>query len=186
MTDDADGTGDDREDGAPPTGPDAEAPLTLAENEAILHEVGELAPVFAHDRTYFVLGNYDPAPMRRLALVVDRLNRRPDAYAFRMADVRGDWENGIHKFRLIADLATHVVAVAEREPSGLLVEQGLLAGDKEHFEKTYVLKREYEREDETDGFDWMQRSVFDLADEAGRLHRWRTEEGLASVVEELP
>lgn len=164
--------------------------VTLAENEAILHAVSELTPVFEHERSYFVLGSYDRKPIRRLALVTDRLNRRADAYAFRMVDVRGDWENGIHKFRLIADLVGTVVGVAEREPSGFLVEQGLLVGDGTHFEKTYVLKREYEDAESDDGdgsgFDWMQRSVFALLAREERLFRWRTEADLAEAVEKVP
>ncbi len=70
--------------------------ITLADNEEILHALSELTPIYENDRTYFVLGNYDREPIRRLNLVVDRLNRRPDAYAFRMVDVRG---SGITAFR---------------------------------------------------------------------------------------
>jgi len=72
--------------------------LSLADNEEILHALSELTPVYEHDRSYFVLGNYDREPIRRLNLVVDRLNRRPNAYAFRMVDVRGEWDNSIQKF----------------------------------------------------------------------------------------
>jgi len=64
--------------------------ISLAENEEILHSLSELTPVYEHDRSYFVLSNYDREPIRRLNLVVDRLNRRTDAYAFRMVDVRGE------------------------------------------------------------------------------------------------
>lgn len=163
----------------------ADEELTLAANEEILHAVGELVPVLEHERTYFVLGNYDRLPMRRLTLVADRLNRRPDAYAFRMVDVRGDFEDGVFKFRLLADLVTHVVGVAEADPSGFLVEQGLLVGVEEYFEKTHCLKREYDGEG-GDAFDWMQLSVFDRLEREGRLYRWRTEEELATVVEEVP
>ena len=157
--------------------------LTLADNESILGALSELTPVFENERSYFALGNYDREPIRRLDLVVDRLNRRPDAYAFRMVDVRGDWDNGVHKFRLIADLVTFVVGVAEAEPSGFLVEQGLLAGTDEYFEKTHVLKREY---DEDRPFSWMEAGVFELLDDEGRLYRWRTEEDLVEAVGELP
>ena len=160
-----------------------DAELTLADNEEVLHALAELTPVYDHERSYFVLGNYDREPIRRLNLVVDRLNRRPDAYAFRMVDVRGEWDNGVQKFCLVADLVTHLVGVAEKEPSDFLVEQGLLVGT-EYFSKSHVLKREYDGE--TRPFGWMQDGVFDLFDEAGRLHRWRTEADLVDAAAELP
>jgi hypothetical protein len=159
------------------------ADLSLADNEAILHALSELQPVFENERSYFVLGNYDREPIRRLNLVVDRLNRRSNAYAFRMVDVRGEWDNGIQKFCLIADLVTHVVGVAEREPSGFLVEQGLLAGTEEYLEKTHVLKREYP--DEECPYDWMQDGVFELLEKNRRLYRWETESELIEAVEGL-
>ncbi|ADD06906.1 uncharacterized protein Nmag_3356 [Natrialba magadii ATCC 43099] len=160
--------------------------LTLADNEAILHSLSELTPVYENERSYFVLGSYDREPIRRLNLVVDRLNRRPDAYAFRMVDVRGEWENGIQKFCLIADLVTHVVGIAEKEPSDFLVEQGLLAGTTEFFEKSYVLKREYPDTEEDHPFGWMQDGVFELLESEGRLHRWETEADLTEAAEKLP
>ena len=161
-----------------------EAEISLAENEEILHALSELAPVYENERSYFVLGNYDREPIRRLTLVVDRLNRREDAYAFRMIDVRGEWDNSIQKFCLIADVVTFVVGVAEKEPSDFLVEQGLLVGTVEYFSKSHVLKREYE--DEEHPFGWMQDGVFELFENKGRLYRWRTEEELVDAAEKLP
>ncbi|MFC7115185.1 hypothetical protein ACFQH2_09795 [Natronoarchaeum sp. GCM10025703] len=157
--------------------------ITLADNEEILHAMAELGPVYETDRSYFVLGNYDREPIRRLNLVVDRLNRRGDAYAFRMVDVRGEWDNSIQKFCLIADLVTYLVGVAEKEQSGFLVEQGLLVGTEEYFERSHVLKREYE---EDHPFGWMQDGVFELFEGEGRLYRWRTVSDLVEATEELP
>ena len=158
--------------------------ISLADNEEILHALSELTPVYETDRSYFVLGNYDREPIRRLNLVVDRLNRRTDAYAFRMVDIRGEWDNSIQKFCLIADIVTFLVGVAEKDPSDFLVEQGLLVGTVEYFAKSHVLKREYEDEDRP--FGWMQDGVFELFDRDGRLYRWRTEEELVDVTEDLP
>ncbi|QLG26556.1 hypothetical protein HUG10_02935 [Halorarum halophilum] len=158
--------------------------LSLADNEEILHALSELTPIYETDRSYFVLGNYDRDPIRRLNVVVDRLNRRTDAYAFRMVDIRGEWDNSIQKFCLIADLVTYLVGVAEKDPSDFLVEQGLLVGTVEYFAKSYVLKREYE--DETNPFGWMQDGVFDLFDQDGRLYRWQTDEDLVAMTGELP
>ncbi|QKY18665.1 hypothetical protein [Halorubrum sp. CBA1229] len=158
--------------------------ISLADNEEILHALSELTPVYENERSYFVLGNYDREPIRRLNLVVDRLNRRQDAYAFRMVDIRGEWDNSIQKFCLIADIVTYLVGVAEKEPSDFLVEQGLLVGTTEFFAKSHVLKRVYEDEEHT--FGWMQDGVFELFEQEGRLYRWQTEEELVDVTEELP
>jgi len=46
----------------------------------------------------------------------------------------------IQKFCLIADSVTYLVIVAGKEPSDLLVEQGLLLGTTEFFAKSHVLK----------------------------------------------
>lgn len=161
-----------------------EESISLADNEEILHALSELTPIYENERSYFVLGNYDREPIRRLNLVVDRLNRRRDAYAFRMVDIRGEWDNSIQKFCLIADLVTYLVGVAEKDPSDFLVEQGLLVGTVEYFSKSYVLKRVYE--DEEHAFGWMQDGVFSLFENEGRLYRWRTEETLVEVTVELP
>jgi len=158
--------------------------ISLADNEDILHALSELTPVYENDRSYFVLGNYDREPIRRLNLVVDRLNRRQDAYAFRMVDIRGEWDNSIQKFCLIADIVTHLVGVAEKEPSDFLVEQGLLVGTTEFFTKSHVLKRVYE--DDEYPFGWMQDGVFELFEQKGRLYRWKIEEELVDATEELP
>jgi len=158
--------------------------LSLADNEEILHALSELTPVYENERSYFVLGDYDREPIRRLNLVVDRLNRRTDAYAFRMVDIRGEWDNSIQKFCLVADIVTYLVGVAEKDPSDFLVEQGLLVGTVEYFSKSHVLVREYEDEDSP--FGWMQDGVFDLFERDGRLYRWRTENDLVEVTGELP
>src|SRR6056297_3107885 len=158
--------------------------LSLADNEEILHALSELTPVYENERSYFVLGDYDREPIRHLNLVVDRLNRRQDAYAFRMVDIRGEWDNSIQKFCLIADIVTYLVGVAEKDPSDFLVEQGLLVGTTEFFAKSHVLKREYENEEHP--FGWMQDGVFELFDREERLHRWQTEEDLVDVSDELP
>ncbi|WP_231588013.1 hypothetical protein [Halostagnicola sp. A56] len=121
--------------------------ISLGDNEKILHALSELSPVYENKRSYFVLGNYDRDPIRRLNLVVDRVNRRTDAYAFRMVDIRGEWDNSIQKFCLIADIVTYLVGVAEKKSSDFLVEQGLLVGTTEYFSKSYVLKREYEEQE---------------------------------------
>jgi len=148
-----------------------EEEISLADNEEILHALSELTPVYENDRSYFVLGNYDREPIRRLNLVIDRLNRRQDAYAFRMVDIRGEWDNSIQKFCLIGDIVTYLVGVAEKEPSDFLVEQGLLVGTTEFFAKeprpqTGVRGRA--------PFGWMQDGVFELFEREGGCIAGRT------------
>ena len=101
-----------------------------------------------------------------------------------MVDIRGEWDNSIQKFCLIADIVTYLVGVAEAEPSDFLVEQGLLVGTVEYFAKSHVLKRDYEDEDQL--FGWMQDGIFELFDQQGRLYRWQTEEELVDATGELP
>jgi hypothetical protein len=40
--------------------------LSLADNEEILHALSELSPIYENGRSYFVLGNDDREPIRRL------------------------------------------------------------------------------------------------------------------------
>ena len=158
--------------------------ISLADNEEILHALSELTPFYENERSYFVLGNYDREPIRRLNIVVGRPNRRQDAYAFRMADIRGAWDNSIQKFCLIADIVTYLVGVTEKEPSDFPVEQGLLVDTTEFFAKSHVLKREYKNEEHP--FGWIQDGFSELFDREERLCRWQTEGELADVTEEHP
>lgn len=96
----------------------------------------------------------------------------------------GNGNNSIQKFCLIADLVTYVVGIAEKDLSDFLVEQDLLVGTIEYFSKSYILKRVYENEEHP--FGWMQDGVFYLFEREGRLYRWRTEEALVAIAEELP
>ncbi|GAA0678480.1 hypothetical protein ACFQDG_14965 [Natronoarchaeum mannanilyticum] len=169
--------------------------LSPEEYEHLKRSVAELTPIFRHDRSYFVLGSYGTPEVRRLQLVKDRLNRRRDAYAFLMVDVRREWTNTYLKFRLLADYADLIVGVAEHDGGGFLVEQGTVVTEPAYFEKTHFLKREYDGidaeaidtdADPDDPYSGMQTPLFELADEAGRLHVWRTESELEDCVEELP
>ncbi|WP_227353353.1 hypothetical protein [Haladaptatus salinisoli] len=123
-----------------------DANLSLEEYEELSDAVSELAPLVRTDASYFVLGSYGRDEIRRLQLVEDRLNRRPNACAFLMVDVRGGWKNGALKFRVLADFADYIVGVVEHDRSGFLVEQGLFVAEESYFEKTHVLRREYEGE----------------------------------------
>lgn len=172
-----------------------ERSLTPAEYERLKSAVAELSPLFAHDRSYFVLGSYGRPEIRRLQLVKDRLNRRADAYAFLMVDVRREWTNTYLKFRLVADYADAIVGVAEHDRGGFLVEQGAFVADESYFRKTAVLKRIYddlssddvETDVEVDDpYSGMQTAIFELLDRDGRLHVWATEDELVDRVAAIP
>lgn len=159
--------------------------------ENAMHAVAELTPIFAHERSFFVLGSYGTYEIRRLQTVKDRLNRAPDAYAFLMVDMQGEWYNTIVKFRLLADYVTDIVGVAEHDRSGFLVEQGMFVAQSAYFEKTHVLKRAYDQDtldSEFDGeepFSQLQLDIFAMLDRRSRLLTWRNEDELREAAAAL-
>lgn len=168
--------------------------LTPDEYESLKQSIAELSPIFRAERAYFVLGSYGRPEIYRLQLVKDRLNRRPDTYAFLMVDIRSEWENTYLKFRLLADYTDYIVGVVEHDLGGFLVEQGYFTAIDEYFEKTYVLKRDYESltaDDVETGvslekpYSGMQTAIFEMLDDAGRLEHWSTEEELLERAESL-
>jgi hypothetical protein len=166
--------------------------LSPREYEQALHAVGELTPLFEYETSYFVLGSYGTPEIHRLQLVKDRLNRRPEVYAFLMVDIRGEWTNTLVKFRILADYATYLVGIAEHNRSGFLVEQGMFTLHQSYFERAHVLKREYDQptlDAEFDGsepYSALQLDGFDMLDQEGRLFVWTTEDELMDAVEALP
>ena len=166
--------------------------LSPREYEQALDAVAELTPLFEYDTSYFVLGSYGTPEIHRLQLVKDRLNRRPDVYAFLMVDIRGEWSNTLVKFRILADYATYLVGVAEHNRSGFLVEQGMFTLHHPYFERAHVLKREYDQStldaefDGSEPYSTLQLDGFDLLNREGRLFVWTTEDELQKVVEKLP
>jgi hypothetical protein len=169
--------------------------VSLKPQPQIKESTAELSPIFSADRAYFVLGSYGDPEISRLQLLRDRLNRRPGAYAFLMIDVHQEWTNSYLKFRLLSDYTDTVVGVAEHARGGFLVEQGYFTALEGYFAKTHVLKREYEgldpdaidtSVDVDDPYSGMQTAIFDMLEEAGRLHRWRTEEDLRERADALP
>jgi len=165
------------------------------EYEALKHSVGELSPIFSADRAYFVLGSYGRPEIHRLQLVKDRLNRRTNTYAFLMVDIRQEWVNTYLKFRLLADYTDFIIGISEHDQGGFLVEQGYFTALETYFQKTHVLKREYtglavddvETNANTENpYSGMQKAIFEMLDEAGRLYIWITEDDLITATKDLP
>jgi hypothetical protein len=172
-----------------------ETSLTPEEYEALKGSVAELSPIFSADQAYFVLGSYGQPEIRRLQPVKDRLNRRPDAYAFLMVDIRSEWVNTFLKFRLLADYTDYIVGVAEHPQGGFLVEQGSFTALEEYFAKTHVCQRESDGLDPDDvdtgvdvenPYSGMQTATFEMLKDHGRLYRWTTEADLVECVEYVP
>jgi hypothetical protein len=172
-----------------------ETSLTPEEYEALKGSVAELSPIFSADQAYFVFGSYGQPEIRRLQLVKDRLNRRPDAYAFLMVDIRSEWVNTYLKFRLLADYTDYIVGVTEHAQGGFLVEQGSFTALEEYFAKTHVCQREYDGLDPGDvetgvnvenPYSGMQTAIFEMLEDRGRLYRWTTEAELVECVEYIP
>jgi hypothetical protein len=171
-----------------------ETSLTPSEYEALKRSVAELTPIFSAAISYFVLGSYGTPEIGRLQVVKDRLNRQPDAYAFLMVDIRGEWTNTYLKFRLLADYTDIIVGVAEHAQGGFLVEQGYFTALEEYFAKTHVFKREYNTVDADmldtkvaveNPYSGMQTAIFEMLDDAGRLCRWTTDEDLVECAAAL-
>lgn len=171
-----------------------ETSITPDEYESLKQSIAELSPIFRANRAYFVLGSYGRPEIYRLQLVKDRLNRRPDTYAFLMVDIRSEWENTYLKFRLLADYTDYIIGIVEHDQGGFLVEQGYFTAIEEYFEKTYILKRDYEplsADDIETGvtikkpYSGMQTAIFAMIADAGRLERWSTEEELLEHTESL-
>lgn len=172
-----------------------DASLTPEEYEALKQSVAELSPIFTADSSYFVLGSYGRPEIHRLQLVKDRLNRRPDTYAFLMVDIRQEWVNTYLKFRILADYTDYLIGVSEHDQGGFLVEQGYFTAIETYFEKTHVLKREYTdlttddidtNADINDPYSGMQTAIFDMLEDADRLYGWITEADLVDVTSHLP
>jgi len=169
--------------------------LSPEEYEALKHSVAELSPIFSVDRAYFVLGSYGRPEIHRLQLIKDRLNRRTNTYAFLMVDIRQEWVNTYLKFRILADYTDFIIGVSEHDQGGFLVEQGYFTALETYFQKTHVLKREYtgltSEDVETNAntenpYSGMQKAIFEMLDEAGRLYIWITEDDLITATKDLP
>ena len=133
--------------------------------------------------------------IRRLHLVKDRLNRRADAYAFLMIDIRSEWINTHLKFRLLADYTDYIVGVAAHPQGGFLVEQGYFTALETSFVKTHICRWGNDTFDECDvdtgvdivsPYSGMQLAIFEMLEDDGRLYRWTTEGDLVECVENIP
>lgn len=154
-------------------------------------EIFQLGSQFATmegDHRIFVLGNYGPVKRERLDEVEETIRTYPEAScsAFQMSDLLDEDEalNGILKYRLLADHATDIVAVCEDDQGGVVVEQGMLVVLPDHLRKSFLCKREYTEDLETQRYSWMQsQGIFEIFEDTERLRTWRTPEELIEEIE---
>jgi hypothetical protein len=172
-----------------------ETSLTPEEYDAPNGRVAEPSSTFPADRAYSALGSDGQLETRRLQRVKDRLNRRPDAYAFLMADIRSEWGNTYLKSRLLADYTDCLVGVAKHARGGFLVEQGSFTALEAYFAKTHVCQREYDGLDPGDietgadvetPYSGMQTAIFEMLEDHDRLYRWPTDANPVECVEHIP
>lgn len=157
-------------------------PLTRDEREDFLNLQAEIARLkTVSDRLIFVLGSYDDGKKVRL----DRAQREihseaPGDYRARLMTefLSEDDEElpGTLKFREIATQADALVGIAEDDNGGFVLEQGIITSNPAFFEKTFLLKRQYQDLLEHEHYSWMQAtSLFDELERVDRIYRWRTE-----------
>jgi hypothetical protein len=154
------------------------------------------------EQTYFVLGNYDTYPKRRVERVRDGLaGGREGSVSFLLDEVDPDetiWKNFYVKFRVFLRRADYVVLVAEDNDGGHELEVGEVPN-----EKLYVLKRDYDGASldppttgrsarsptygdiDHDRFDAMLLTMFAFLESEDRLFSWSDLSELDQCVERL-
>lgn len=131
----------------------------------------DLGQLLMGSRSFFLLGSYADAELKRLTAVQSRLNQEGEA--FLMKDTPELWEFWTTQFKILANRATHIVGVFEHAQGGHEWEAGYL--DHERYRhKTRILKREYtDRDDPTDEpFDGMFAHYIRLLHRLGRVYHW--------------
>lgn len=170
----------------------SDRPLTpedvQALKDAVFAEPEAFEGILASERSYFVIGSYNPEETRRLRTVEELLaNRRPGDHAFLMMDLPAFTRNFALKFHVLVRRTDYVVGVFEHNRGGHEWEAGALSSPSVRH-RTWVLKRDYPTdEDERKAFDAMIADFFALLDELGQLLRWTDEAELEALVEaEIP
>lgn len=143
------------------------------------------------ERRYLVLGagGDDETAARRMA-VYDRLARRPDAVSFRLEDfglTPDELALWAAAYENLCEKATHIVVVIEDYEGGYVWELGYLFHEDVR-EKVWVLKREYESEEENRNHydNGMAASHLRLLENADRTVRWTDEDDLEEKIGEIP
>lgn len=121
--------------------------LEPEESSAILNFANAEVPHLQTPETsYFILGSYRDPYLRRLRIVENELDKRLSSYPFVLGDLRELDIDRLPTFRirfyLLATYTDYIVAVYEQDAGGEVTELGKISSTP-HFEKSYVLPRDY-------------------------------------------
>jgi len=140
--------------------------LGIRQVEALLSfKNEELAFLNDHQYSYFILGSYDKVPKRRLNLVCQRLNQKPNTTAQTLIKLRNfdelpdidedhveDLPQTLCQFHLVARNIDAILTIAEDRNAGSSVELGQLIpasgqqpDEHPYFQCTYALPRNYDQ-----------------------------------------
>lgn len=166
--------------------------LTPKEYEALNHYRAEWAQTAADaEHRFFILGSFSDDDVDRLDEFKRHVNEEAtdSAVAYRMDDFLDDSDltlNAILKFKLLADDSHYIVHICEHDEGGQMIEQGLLIESRAYIEKTHLLKRTYDDEQEKDRYSWMQSfGVFEIFHYHDCVYEWTDSEDFRATVETL-
>ena len=143
------------------------------------------------DRIYLVVGaGGDTGKAARRRLVTDELDQRSGATALRLeefgltSDELALWAT---TFELLCDRATHIVVIIEDYEGGYVWELGYLF-QLSLRDLVWVLKREYGTPEENRAHydNGMAASHLQLLENATRTIRWKTDDDLIAILDQLP
>jgi len=130
----------------------------------------DVVPITEADRSFFVLGSYDDE--ERLRLVADRLESVGKPFLLKDLEAFDSVLRWTTQFKVMANRATHIVALYEHSEGGHEWEAGWL-DHRPYREKFTVLKRDYPDLDPKDKpFDGMFAHFVETVAALGQVHRF--------------
>jgi len=130
----------------------------------------DVVPITETDRSFFVLGSYDDED--RLRLVADRLESVGKPFLLKDLDALDSVLRWTTQFKVMANRATHIVALYEHSEGGHEWEAGWL-DHRPYREKLTVLKRDYPGLDpKEEPFDGMFAHFVETIAALDQIHRF--------------
>jgi hypothetical protein len=134
-----------------------------------------LYPIATADTSIFIVGAYgeDDGTLDRLEAAKSHLDDNINGEVYFLTDVIEAWKYWSTKFKIVASYSTHIVGVYEHSDGGHVWEAGYL-DHQPYRDRTYILKRDYDRPPKDEPFDPMfghfMQSVEDTSEE--RYYEW--------------
>jgi len=130
----------------------------------------DVVPVTEADRSFFVLGSYDDE--ERLRLVADRLDSVGKPFLLKDLEAFDSVLRWTTQFKIMANRATHIVALYEHSEGGHEWEAGWL-DHRPYREKFTVLKRDYpDLSPKNEPFDGMFAHFVETIAALDQIHRF--------------